>query len=258
MTTTTCGFSRILRRPTMPNMLPVPLPQRLPAKKPDAALSAALPPDGRSVAVSRPPKGKPRGRRVNQERIDKMAALRRQALSFEEIAERLGCSERTARRYVGHILPALQRPRQDPDPGTDPRELRAQLLKKLLRWAYIDSGVRAVTMVYRPVPGRSDTWEPEYDLPPSIAYMNAAEKLIREALAKLGEHSIRYLPADFESQVRFFRETLGWLRSDYIWYHKLAQEFGGPNDTGEGWLPPWERPPEPKIEYANPFGLPED
>jgi hypothetical protein len=63
------------------------------------------------------------GRRVTQETIDEMAALRRQGLPFEQVGARVGCSERTARRYVGHVEPELSLPPSKTEPNTeDPQE----------------------------------------------------------------------------------------------------------------------------------------
>lgn len=58
-------------------------------------------------------------RRVTQEKVDQMAHLRRQGLTFADIGARLGCSERTARRYAGRVEPRLQLPEGN---YTDPLE----------------------------------------------------------------------------------------------------------------------------------------
>ena len=64
-------------------------------------------------------------RRVTQESIDQMAVLRRQGLPFEEIGARVGCSERTARRYAGRVQPQLHLPEANPEPEVeDPRRMR--------------------------------------------------------------------------------------------------------------------------------------
>jgi hypothetical protein len=79
--------------------------------------------------AARKSEGAPK-RRVNQEAIDEMAALRRQGLSFEEIGARAGCSERTARRYVSQVLTQLHLPQPTPEPeAQDPRRLRETLAR---------------------------------------------------------------------------------------------------------------------------------
>ena len=59
------------------------------------------------------PNGRPR--LVNQKLLNQMVALRRQGFSHREIADRIGRSERTARRYTKGVTPQLKISTQ-PDP----------------------------------------------------------------------------------------------------------------------------------------------
>ena len=58
-------------------------------------------PNKGSTAVGRP-------RMVNQTLLDKMVALRRSGYSLREIAEKVGRSERTVRRYVKDVEPQVE------------------------------------------------------------------------------------------------------------------------------------------------------
>ena len=49
---------------------------------------------------------------MNQALINRMVTLRRQGFPHREIAEKVGCSERTARRYTHGVTPQLELPRQ--------------------------------------------------------------------------------------------------------------------------------------------------
>jgi hypothetical protein len=96
--------------------------------------------------------GRPERRRVTQETIDEMAALRRQGLPFEQVGVRVGCSERTARRYVGHVEPELSLPPSKTEPNAqDPRQLCARLLSEFLDALYRDKHLRSLTVVWRNV-----------------------------------------------------------------------------------------------------------
>ena len=69
-------------------------------------------------------------RRVTQGLINQMGELRRQGHPFHEIARKLDCSERTARRYSGHVQPSLELPpavlEASPE---DPGKLREELAR---------------------------------------------------------------------------------------------------------------------------------
>ena len=69
-------------------------------------------------------------RRVTQGLINQMGELRRQGLPFHEIARKLGCSERMAGRYSGHIRSSLELPpavlEASPE---DPHLLREELAR---------------------------------------------------------------------------------------------------------------------------------
>src|SRR2546422_706571 len=84
----------------------------------------------------------------------------------------------------------------------------------------------------------------EHGGPPSILFLNEAERLIRERLDSMGVLALRLLTRTKQLQARFLRETVGSLYSDYVAWHKIANKFG---KTGEDWRPPRERPqPEPE------------
>ena len=58
----------------------------------------------------------PTRHRVTQGMVNRMAELRRQGLTFQEIGARVGCSERTARRKVGQVEPQINLPQRGPEP----------------------------------------------------------------------------------------------------------------------------------------------
>jgi|GEM_PF-2934065 len=185
------------------------------------------------------------GRRVTQETIDEMAALRRQGLTFEEIGVRVGRSERTARRYTGKVQPQLHLPQEEPGLDTDPRALRAQLISEFLEVLYNDRRLRSLTFTWQRVD--DNTQQAVYGGPPSILFLSEAERLIREQLESLNPHALRFLALDKRSKHRFLREVVGSLYSDYVAWHRFSQSFDG-TGTGEDWRPPRERPPVEPID----------
>ena len=192
---------------------------------------------GSSNRSRRPGRG-----RVSQEDIDAMAELRRQGLGFAEVGARRGFSEKTARRFVGKVEPRLTLPQGDAEPESDPRALRERFARDFLEILYRDRQLNALTMRLRKI--GPDAEIAEYGGPPSILFLNEAERLIRERLDSMGVLALRLLTRTKQLQARFLRETVGSLYSDYVAWHKIANKFG---KTGEDWRPPRERPqPEPE------------
>jgi len=166
-----------------------------------------------------------------------MAELRRQGLGFAEIGARRSLSERTARRYVGKVEPQLTLPQGDAEPETDPRALRERFARDFLEILYRDKRLNALTMRLRKI--GPDAEVAEYGGPPSILFLNEAERLLRERLDSMGVLALRLLARTKQLQARFLRETVGSLYSDYVAWHRLANTFA---QTGEDWRPPRERP----------------
>src|SRR5439155_4336475 len=187
---------------------------------------------GSSNRSRRPGRG-----RVSQEDIDAMAELRREGLGFAEVGARRGFSERTARRFVGKVEPRLTLPQGEAETETDPRALRERFAREFLEILYRDERLNALTMRLRKI--GPDAEIAEYGGPPSILFLNEAERLLRERLESMGVLALRLLARTKQLQARFLRETVGSLYSDYVLWHKIANKFG---KTGEDWRPPRERP----------------
>ncbi len=186
-----------------------------------------------------PRSARPRRHRVTQETIDQMAALRRQGLTFEQIGARVGCSERTARRYTAKVQPQLHLPQAEPELDTDPRVLRERLTSEFLQLLYNDRRLRSLTVTWHRVD--DSTQQAVYGGPPSILFLSEAERLLREQLDSVGLLAVQFLARDKRSKLRFLREVVGPLYQDYAHWHQFSQNFG---ETGENWRPPRERPAE--------------
>ncbi len=176
-------------------------------------------------------------RRVTQEAIDEMAALRRQGFTFRDIGARLGCSERTARRFAGKVEPRLRLPQEKPEVEADPRALRERFASEFLEILHGDERLRSFTLRWQKVD--EATQKAIWGGPPSILFLSEAERLIRERLDGIGDLALRLLARDKQSQRRFLREVIGSLYADYVSWHQFAQNF---DETGEDWRPPRERP----------------
>jgi transposase len=184
-------------------------------------------------------------RRTNQERIDAAGKLRRKGISFEEIAARLACSERTARRIAGHVQPELKLPDAESGRDSDPRELREAMLARFFDRLYLNQQLRSVTTIWRTDGGEEKCG------PPTSRFLSIAEAQLRKRLAELGAHMLRCLAVDAELQTEFLRDTIGALFGDYYWWHrppdKLFEPIRGSN--GEPWCPPWERPEDERPGF---------
>ncbi len=88
-----------------------------------------------------------------------MTALRRQGFTFKEIGTRIGCSDRTARRYAGRVQPQLRLPGAEENVEADPRALREHILSELIGWLYRDDRLRSVTMTWHRVDDSTDRAE---------------------------------------------------------------------------------------------------
>lgn len=128
--------------------------------------------------------------RVTQETVDKMAALRRQGLTFQEIGQRVGSSERTARRYAGRVQPQLHLPSAHPEPEVeDPRQMR----ERLARW-FSD-------FLYK----LNDHPRPRE----SVTFLGEATRLMRERLDATDPLTLELMAKDVELRKRFVLEVVG-------------------------------------------------
>jgi hypothetical protein len=143
-----------------------------------------------------------------------MAALRRQGLTFEQIGARVGCSERTARRYTAKVRPELHLPQANPELDTDPRVLRERLTSEFLQLLYENTRLRSLTVTWQRV--NDSTQRPIHGGPPSILFLSEAERLIREQLDSIGLLALRFLAREKRSKHRFLREVVGSLYQDYV------------------------------------------
>lgn len=195
---------------------------------------------------------------MDQEVVDKMTVLRQRGVSFKEIGRRVGCSERTARRWVGQVVPQLHSPGPELASTTDPRAIRELLLDEFMALLYVNRGLRSVTVVWQRVGDpMSESFQATYGGPPSILFLSEAERLLGERLAKTGPRALQLLTRTRQSKHRFIREVIGSLYSDYMNWHRVAfNSFTGFNETGEDWRPPSERRgASGQFEYVNPLDL---
>lgn len=207
----------------------------------DRSAPRGRPGDVQSNAELSPTPGPNDRRRVTQEDIDRMAALRRQGISQKEIGRRLGFSERTVRRYVGNVETELRVPQPGEEPEFVPAGIRKALLKKFVGDLFHDDSLRQLTLTWIQV-GR-DQWDPIYGGPPSTRLMREAERLLRDVLQRTGDETLKFVAIDPATQRRFVRDVIGDLLSDYERWLYVKQMMGtGDNETGEDWRPLHERP----------------
>jgi hypothetical protein len=178
----------------------------------------------------------PKGRhRVSQEDIDGMAKLRRRGLAHAEVGARFGLSERTARRYVGDVEPRLVVPGAD-DAASDAAPLREQFARELLDVLYKDRRLNALFATEHQTSPQS--WEYTYEGPPSIIFLNEADRLIRKGLDDLGPAALAILARDEGLRRRFLDTIVRFLYDDYLEWHDVTFRDGPAPDD---WRPPRER-----------------
>ena len=176
--------------------------------------------------------------RVTQETVDEMAALRRQGLTFKEIGQRVGSSERTARRYAGRVQPQLQLPPANLEPEVeDPHQMRERLARWFSDFLYKRNG--------DPRPRES------------VTFLAEATRMLRERLDATDPLTMELMIKDVELRKRFVLEVVGLLYSDYRGMVHFDTEFGqmSPSQAAAGWRPPHERP---VIEPDDDDCFPED
>ncbi len=163
-------------------------------------------------------------RRVNQESVDEMAALRRQGLTFKDIGLRTGCSERTARRYAGRVEPQLQLPGATEQVGF--KEASA-LRDELSRW------FSETLYEFKSHP------QPRL----SVLFMAEANRLIRDRLAGMDQLTLELVARDGQMKTRFLREVIGPLYQDYQSHIHWDTTLGlmEPSTSASRWRPPAER-----------------
>jgi hypothetical protein len=163
-------------------------------------------------------------RRVTQEMIDQMAELRRHGLSFTEIGARVGCSDRTARRYVGHVEAQLQLPQRNPEPkADDPRQMGESLALSFSEVLY--------SLRNSPRPRES------------VSFLAESNRMIQERLAGMDPLTLKLLLRDPELRTRFLREVVGHLHVDFRSWIRFDEGFGvDAIASAASWLPPRERP----------------
>lgn len=174
------------------------------------------------------PAGNTHRLRVTQETVDEMAALRRQGLTFKEIGQRVGSSERTARRYAGRVQPQLYLPPANLEPEVeDPHQVRERLARWFSDFLYKQNG--------DPRPRES------------VTFLGEAIRMMRERLGATDPLTMELMVKDVELRKRFAVEVVGWLYSDFKLIVLLDAEFGqmSTSQAAAGWRPPHERPVQP-------------
>jgi len=135
-------------------------------------------------------------RRVTQGTINKMAELRRQGVSYREIGARLGCSERTARRFVGQVKSQLVLPQAEAERGAqDPGRMRGWLARHFSEQLYHEKCF------------------PEPRL--SVMFLAESARLVEKQLEALPQLTLELLMQDSALRDRFLREAVGSLYSSF-------------------------------------------
>ena len=163
-----------------------------------------------------------KGRRITQTIVDRMAELRRQGVTFVDIGARVGRSERTARRYVGHVQPQVVLPGAQQETESDnPKELRATLEKRLAM--FLHRG-----------------WEKW----PSAAFLAETNRVGVERLAQTDVHTLRLLVRDAKVWNQFIMEVVGPLYKDFAACRRIHETMQQVSFSHEPflWQPPRERP----------------
>lgn len=171
----------------------------------------------------------PTRRRVTQGIVDRMAELRRQGLTFQEIGARVGCSARTARRKVGQVEPQVRLPQNRPEPERDPDVLRERL-----------AGIFAAHL--------QKGWERW----PSARFVAEANRQFQERLAEMDPQTLHLISVDGRVRSNLFLEVAGPLYRDFVSITRMQQQLAGSGlDVSQmDWRPPREREPPEDDEDA--------
>lgn len=135
--------------------------------------------------------------RVTQEALDRMAGLRRQGATLQDVAAQLGCSERTVRRYAGRVERQLVPPSPQIPEDTDAQRAA------LVGW-------------YTKMLGRL------WDRFPSVALVDEAVRQLVERIRSLRPETVRLLMQSPKMQFQLFREAVGPLFSDYAAFEQVV------------------------------------
>lgn len=161
---------------------------------------------------------------MTQGMVDRMAELRRQGVTFEEIGLRVGCSERTARRKVGHVEPRIELPQSRPELERDPDALRERLARMFA--AHLQKG-----------------WERW----PSARFVAEANRQFLERLAEMDPQTLHLVAMDGRMRSNLFLEVMGPLYRDFASFTQMQEQMAGSGlDVSHWeWRPPREREREP-------------
>ena len=163
---------------------------------------------------------------MNNRLLDQMVSLRRDGFTMKAIAEKVGVSERTVRRYVRGVEPDIRMPSElDSDELTD---------------RFYDQVLEARRRI---VATASELWDEPVEV--GFEAVDSAMKSLRERLAGMEKVSIRKLGADESLRAEFFHDFMTHVRRDWIdelktdrFLRDFALQFGGyeeqPDDVDLG------------------------
>ena len=147
------------------------------------------------VSQASEPPGRPC--EVNKILLDQMVSLRRDGFTMKAIAEKVGVSDRTVRRYVRGVEPDIRIPSElDSDELTD--------------WFYdqvLASRRRVVAIA-------SEYWDEPFEL--GLEAVDSAMKSLRKLLSGMEKVSIRKLGADEALRAEFFHDFMTHVRRDWL------------------------------------------
>ena len=126
-----------------------------------------------------------------------MVSLRRDGFTMKAIAEKVGVSERTVRRYVRGVQPDIRMPSElGPDELTD---------------GFYD---QVLATRRRIVASASEYFAEPFEL--GLEAVDLAMKSLRELLAGMEKVSIRKLGADQSLRAEFFHNFMTQVRCDWV------------------------------------------
>ena len=166
----------------------------------------------------------PTRHRVTQGMVNRMAELRRQGLTFQEVGARVGCSEKTASRKVGQVEPQVKLPQNRPEQERDPDVLRERLARIFA--GHLQKG-----------------WERW----PSARFVAEANRQFQERLTEMDPQTLNLVAVDGRVRSELFLEVAGPLYRDFVSITRMREQLAGSGlDLSQmEWRPPRERKREP-------------